>query len=474
MAPEPLATQLSPPGSPDRSAVDVYLSPKVDEFDIEDEQPRYQLSFLNGLSLVVNLQIGSGIFASPSHIILLVISPGNALLVWLFAGILAWTGAGSYAELGSSIPVNGGTQAYIDRAFGPLCSFVYTWTAALLLKPGSMAIIAIVFGDYLLGAMGVPPGSIVAKFAGIAGVLATCVLNICSAKLGASTGTFFFILKLCLLGFLFLATIIRIAGHGIEGELKNKLFSSVSVTSYSSALYAGLWAYDGWDNVNFVGGELKNPVRQIPKIVSTAMTVVITCYLLANLSYFAVLDRELIIKGGTVAANLMVRALGIWAALVCSLLIAASCFGSINATTFSGARMVQAAAEARLAPKIFEKVSKDGTPVNALIFQALITCVYIIFGGFGSLVSVYGAAGYTFFMIAVMGLLKLRFTEPNLARPYKVWLVTPIVFITVCAFLVLNTAVAEPLKTLFLALFVLAGIPLYYARIWLSSHHHAS
>lgn len=238
------------------------------------------LTFLNGLSLLIGLQIGSGIFSSPSQVNNHVPSPGVSLIVWAIAGLLAWTGAASYAELGGAIPLNGGSGVYLRHCFGELAGFLYSWTAVIVLKPGSAAIIAIICGEYfnrvLFGSFSadaealLPPGWANKVTAGVC-LLVVTALNILSTRLTTRLSDSLLFLKV---GSLLAITIIGIvvAATGLNGDGKgaSKEWKEVGwfesrkggvsgregegivggLGEYAIALYAGLWAFDGWDNVS--------------------------------------------------------------------------------------------------------------------------------------------------------------------------------------------------------------------------------
>jgi hypothetical protein len=220
------------------------------------------LTYLNGLSLVVGLIIGSGIFSSPSQVNMNAGSPGASLLVWVIAGLLAWTGASSFAELGGAIPLNGGAQIYLSKIFGELFGFLFTWCAVVVLKPGSTAIISIIMGEYLVRAMvGAEAENVnpwINKSVALVGLFSVTLMNCVSTRLGAKMGDMFMFLKfIALLGVTVTGIVVAITGFSASGKANqdwktNGWFegTSSSASSWAVALYAGLWAFDGWDNVS--------------------------------------------------------------------------------------------------------------------------------------------------------------------------------------------------------------------------------
>ncbi|KAH8663943.1 amino acid permease-domain-containing protein [Xylariales sp. PMI_506] len=466
------------------------------------------LTYMNGLSLIVGLIIGSGIFSSPSQVNSNVGSPGAALIVWVIAGVLAWTGASSYAELGGAIPLNGGAQAYLSKILGELAGFLFTWVAVLVLKPGGNAIIAIIMGEYLVrAAIGSEAETVspwINKGVAMVGLFLVTFLNILSTRLGTRVNDMLMFLKfIALIGVTIVGIVVAITGLSFNGvansDWKTRSWfedTSTDASQWAVALYAGLWAYDGWDNTNYVVGEFRNPGRDLPRVIHTAMPLVIICYLLANVAYFFVLPLAAINSSNTVAVMFGGKVFGPIGALILALIVSASCFGALNSSTFTSSRLVYVAGKEGYLPAFFGRIGVGSgeqgpstlrsrnwfskrlhsllgdeetglffTPVNALVLNGLLTGVYVLVGEFGELITFYGVAGYTFYFLTVLGLIILRVKEPNLERPYRAWITTPIIFCCVSLFLLSRAVFAQPLKTVIVIAFVLVGIPVYFWRI---------
>ncbi|KAJ9264203.1 hypothetical protein DTO212C5_7262 [Paecilomyces variotii] len=467
------------------------------------------LTYLNGLSLIIGLIIGSGIFSSPSQVNANAGSPGASLIVWVVAGLLAWTGAASYAELGGAIPLNGGAQVYLAKIFGELAGFLFTWCAVFVLKPGSAAIISIIFGEYVVRAfVGAEVEHInpwINKGVALAGLFIVTFLNCLSTRLGTRIGDLFMFFKfIALVGVTVTGIVVAITGFSSKGTASKEWKTtgwfegtSTDVSDWAVALYAGLWAFDGWDNTNYVTGEFKNPNRDLPRVIHTAMPLVIVCYLMANIAYFLVLPLSTIESSNTIAVQFGGQVFGPVGALVLALVVSASCFGALNATTFTSGRLVYAAGKEGYLPSLFGKLGIRGsadttggrlrhrswfrkalsrlfgddvgigfTPINAMIFNGVLTAAYTIVGEFATLVTFYGVAGYTFYFLTVLGLIVLRIREPRLERPYRTWITTPIIFCCVSLFLLSRAVIAEPLQALIVIAFIMVGVPVYFWRIY--------
>jgi amino acid transporter len=235
------------------------------------------------------------------------------------------------------------------------------------------------------------------------------------------------------------------------------------------------------------------------------MPAVIVCYILANISYIFVLPLSTINKTNTVAVQFGSKVFGPIGALILALIVGCSCFGALNATTFTSGRLVYVAGREGYIPSLFGRIgfgrgpsdnthipptplnklrqrtylsktisrlfgdpSLGGvgyTPQNALLLNCALTTIYILLGEFKTLITFYGVAGYTFYFVTVLGLIVLRIREPNLERPYRTWITTPICFCCVSLFLVSRAVVAQPVQTLIVVAFVCSGVPVYYLRV---------
>ena len=466
------------------------------------------LTYLNGLSLVVGLIIGSGIFSSPAQVNINAGSYGASLIVWTVAGILAWTGAASYAELGGAIPLNGGAQVYLSKIFGEWAGFLFTWCAVFVLKPGSAAIIAIIGGEYVVRAAVGPDAenasAWINKGMALAGMTLVVLFNCISTKLATRMGDIFMFFKfLALFGITITGIVVAATGFTWQGEPNTDWkttgwFNGTSTdpSNWAVALYAGLWAFDGWDNTNYVVGEFLNPHRDLPRVIHTAMPLVILSYLLASVAYIFVLPISVIQSSNTIAVQFGSVVFGRIGSLVLAIIVAGSCFGALNAMTFTSGRLVYAAGKEGFLPgflghigmpgmreptnrlqrrswasKTFNRLIGDNeggfgfTPINAMLFNAILCAAYIVVGEFGTLVTFYGVAGYTFYFVTVLGLIVLRVREPYLERPYRTWISTPIIFCCVSLFLLSRAIFAKPAQTLIVIAFVAAGVPVYFWRV---------
>lgn len=452
-----------------------------------DRLTERRVTLIDGIALTIGVQIGSGIFSSPGVVTLNTGSIGASIVIWLLSGFLAWTGASSFAELGASIPLNGGSQAYLNYSFGPLSAFLYTWSALTALKPGAGAIIATIFGEYIArilfhatgkatdhphetGLDGIPGWSIKLLAVAIAALITAA--HAFSNKLGTRTQIATTVVKLIALTAVPILAIVQ-AARGKTSPSSQQAFSSLgnlfagsstSPSSYALALYSGLWAFDGWDQSCFVAGEMKRVEKDLPRVIHISLATVILIFLSAVVSYFVVLPAELVKRTNTVALDFGSAIFGTGGGILFAFLVAFSCFGALNGQIYTTARLILAASrEGYLPERLGELNRKTGTPVAALLLQLVLISAFVLFGsGFASLVNFYGVCSWTFYLASVLGLLVLRIKEPNLNRPYRTWLATPILFAAVALFLLLMPVGSAPLEGLAALLFIGAGVPVYY------------
>ena len=469
------------------------------------------LTYLNGLSLIVGLIIGSGIFSSPAQVSINAGSYGASLVVWAVAGILAWTGAASYAELGGAIPLNGGSQVYLSKIYGDFAGFMFTWSAVFVLKPGGTAIISIIFGEYMVRAIVGAEAENITPWAnkGVAflGLAAVTVMNCISTKMGTRLGDVLMFFKIfALIAITVTGIVVAVTGftfHGSPNEdWKNTNWfagTSTDASSWAVALYAGLWAFDGWDNSNYVVGEFVNPHRDLPRVIHSAMPLVMVVYIAASVAYIFVLPQSVITSSNTVAVKFGSVVFGPLGSLILALIVGGSCFGSLNATTFTSGRLVYAAGKEGYLPSVFGHIGMPGskggdmpvnrfqhrskftkfltkligcedgrvgfTPINAMLANALLTTAYIVVGEFGTLITFSGVAAYSFYFLTVLGLIILRVREPYLERPYRTWITTPIIFCCVSIFLLSRAIFAKPMQVIIVVAFVAAGVPVYFLKV---------
>ncbi|KAG0182970.1 hypothetical protein DFQ29_001114 [Apophysomyces sp. BC1021] len=440
-----------------------------------------KVSFLNGLALLVGSMIGSGLFSSPGPILETTGAPGTALVIWFVSGLLAFSGALCYAELGTMLPMNGGESVYLNRAFGSLVSFIFEFVTIVVQRPGSVAIVCIVFGEYVSRIayhtyfFQVPHDSDAAveladsvipdylpRLLAFVCLLVLSMINAFSIRAGIRVQDILTTLKVIVAVAISITGVVTLCrgtfwgNNSFHGE-PFKGIESLTFGQYAIALYSGLWAYDGWNNLNYVSGEMKHPHRDLPRVIFFGFPLVIVCYLLANVAYLAVLRSEVVMHTNTVAMDFGKKMLGPVGGIL---------FATANASVFTGARIIYVSAKQGHLPTYFGKLNTSRqTPTTAIVLQAALTGVMILIGSYRRLVNFYSVCAWIFYFLAVLALLVFRYKEPDLKRPYRVWLSTPILFCALALFLCTTPFIAAPYESLAAIGFVFLAIPIWLVHV---------
>uniref|UniRef100_A0A3P8PMU3 b(0,+)-type amino acid transporter 1 n=1 Tax=Astatotilapia calliptera TaxID=8154 RepID=A0A3P8PMU3_ASTCA len=383
------------------------------------------VGLLSGICLIVGTMIGSGIFISPKSVLLYSGAVGPCLLIWTACGVLSTLGALCYAELGTMITKSGGEYPYFMEAFGSIVAYLYSWTTIMVLKPSSFAIITLSFAEYASTPFypGCSPPLIVTKCLAAAAILIITSINCLSVKLASYVQNFFTAAKLII--------ILVIVGAGIvllaQGKTEN--FSNAfdgTATSFGAiglAFYNGLWAYDGWNQLNFITEELKDPFRDLPLAIVIGIPLVTVCYVLVNVAYFTVMTTTELLLSPAVAVTFGDRVL-YPASWIVPLFVVFSTFGSANGSCFTAGRLVYASGREGHMVKILSYINvKRYTPAPALIFNGVLAIFYIIPADINTLINYFSFAQWFFYGLAALALIVMRFTRKDLDRPVKVSLV---------------------------------------------------
>jgi basic amino acid/polyamine antiporter, APA family len=419
---------------------------------------------LYGLIMVaIGSCIGSGIFVTPSQIAGLVPSPTLILGVWAIGGIITLTGALTFGELGSIFPQAGGIYVFLKEAYGGLAGFLYGWAYLLIITSGSIAVLALAFSYYL--SFLIPMNETSKIVTSIIAIITVTTLNVLRAKFGEIFSNIFTGLKIF--------GILIIIGAGIFFGSSDFSFHSITSSSASNpnlsnfgvALVGVLFSYGGWQHASFLAGETKNPSRNVPIAMITGALVVILIYLLVNISYMLLLPINTIAASQKVAAESVSTVIPFGGILVAGI-IAISTLGTIGIYTLSTPRIYYAMAEDGLFFKSFAKVHpRFKTPVNAIIGQSIWSIVLLLFWGtFEDLITYTVSVEWIFFALAAAGIFIFRKRLKNIDRPYKTfgYPVTPVIFIGIIIWFVINIMINKPLHMAIGIGFLLLGIPVYY------------
>ncbi|XP_076594541.1 b(0,+)-type amino acid transporter 1 [Chaetodon auriga] len=427
------------------------------------------VGLFSGICLIVGTMIGSGIFISPKAVLLYSGAVGPCLLIWAACGVLATLGALCYAELGTMITKSGGEYSYLMEAFGSIAAYLYSWTTVMVLKPSSFAIITLSFAEYASTPFypGCTPPLVVTKCLSAAAIFVIVIVNCLSVKLASYVQNIFTAAKLFIIVVIVGAGIVMLAQGRTETFSNAFEGSSSSVGTIGLAFYNGLWAYDGWNQLNFITEELKDPYRNLPLAILIGIPLVSVCYVMVNVAYFTVMSSTEVLLSPAVAVTFGDRVLHPLSWIV-PLFVVFSTFGSANGSCFTAGRLAYVSGRGGHMVKILSYISlKRYTPSPALIFNGMLTICYIIPADINTLINYFSFAQWVFYGLTALALIVMRFTRKELHRPVKVPIVIPGFIVLVSCYLVLAPIIDKPdLEYLYCAMFIFSGLLLYYPFIY--------
>ncbi len=431
-----------------------------------------ELRLTHASAIVVGSIIGTGIFLVPSEMVRAVGSPQLVYLAWVVGGILSFFGAVTYAELGAMKPEAGGEYVYIRDAYGPLGGFLFAWTWFLLAKPGSIATISaglvrILSGFPALAFLAHPIfGSITwGTLVAIAAIVLISFLNYLGVKKAGEFQFIFTLLKVAII--VFVAAIGFSYARGTWTNFATQYSGAIGgVSGFVAALVAALWAYDGWDFVSSVAGEVREPQRNIPMSLIAGVAIVAVLYMLVNAAVQYVLPAATVGASSSPAADATAFVLGPMGAAIVSAGMALSVLVTLNGSIMTGARIPFAVArDGYFFPALAEVHPRFHTPSVSIAVQAVMAIILLLVGRtFQALFSLTIFAEFRFYALAAGSVFIFRRTEPDAPRPYRTWgyPVVPALFIAVSAFLLYYTFTANLRNSGLGLLVIFAGVPVYF------------
>jgi APA family basic amino acid/polyamine antiporter len=438
-------------------------------------------------SIVVGTMIGTGIFLKPAEMA----ADGGSLTVvfaaWIVGGLLSLFGALAFAELGAAFPEAGGEYAYLRHGFGPVWGFLFGWMHSVVGRPSSMASIAaglLLFCGFLFPAVAHPIFMLQipiplfhlsysfhftwAQPLAVLALAALALVNFLGVRVGGDVQVvltavkIFSVMAIILLGFV----LVRPGGAGFHPFFPAR-YGAATMTGFFGALAAALWAYDGWEDLNLVGSEVENPQRNIPRALIRGVLFCSVIFILFSAVCHWVLPFEAVAGSEHVASDVFASFAGRDAAVWVTLAMALSALGTLNASTLSGARVPYALARDGVFFRMAANVHPNfHTPGGALLFEFALASVLALTGTFEELTSLFLFATWIFYGLAVVALMRLRRTRPDLPRPYRCWGYpwVPLAFVAGAAALTLTLWLARPLRSSIGLAVILLGLVFY--RSW--------
>ena len=422
---------------------------------------RRDLRLGDALFINIGTILASAAFVVPAYVIVATGSAAGSVLVWVGAGAISLCGAFAIAELAALYPHAGGEYVYLERAYHPLVGFLYGWSLFAVIQTASIAAVAVIFVEY--AARFVPLGPVASKAAVVIVIVGLSLWNCRSIRSSASTQNLTTVAKLVMAAAIVVLCVFwgdqpaaSIAGSRLPVE-------GSAAARWGAAIVAALWAYDGWISITFVGGEVKNPQRFLPRAISLSLLVLIGIYLLLNLAYLRALPLPAFAGTETVASDAAGRAGGALGGQLVALAVMISCFAATNGFIFTGARVYYAMAQDGAFFRAFGRLNRGAVPTNATIAQGLWAAGIALTGSYDQLFTYVVVVSWLFYGLGSAAVFVLRWKKPELARPYRAfgYPLLPAVFTLFSGALLVNTLVTDPRDALVGLGITAAGIPAY-------------
>jgi APA family basic amino acid/polyamine antiporter len=459
-----------------------------------------KLGLWASVSIVIGSVIGSSIFMKPATMAAQLSSPLMLLLVWVVAGIVSLFGGMINAEVGCVLPETGGQYVYFRNMYGNFFAYLFGWSSFIVINTASISAIAFVFADYTEYFVRLPHFPVAIEHAipivipyigrfylleniGVKGLAALLIviftwINACSLKAGGAIQVFFSGLKVFAL--IFLIGAIFFSG---KGNIHNLATTSASfdrsywhqLTAFIAATTGALAAYDGWNNLGFISGEIKNPNRNIPRGLIIGLFTCILLYVFTTEAYLYMLPVEVMKNSKLVASDALYKVMGVAGGGFVAMLVLLSTAGGTNSNILPCARVVFAMSEEKNFFAFAGKVNpKYHTPSNALWFQAAWATILVLIGSFDMLMDMFVFITWIFYGFAAYGIFVLRKKMPLAHRPFKLkgYPYLPIIFIMFSSLYVLITLYndisnyiagkSHIINSVFGLLLAAIGVPLYW------------
>lgn len=454
---------------------------------INSDGLRRNLSLFDSSMIMVGIVLGSGIFLTTGIMAKVLPSSSLILLAWVVGGLITLAGAMTYAELGALYPEAGGQYVYLKEAYGSSIGFLFGWMMLLIYMTGAIAGLAVAFAEYTgyffpglsldsiilfkelkLFDMNIHISISAGQIVGISIVILLSAINIIGTGLGKIVQNIFTILKIGLISCIVVLGFLIGSGNPIDFSLNPSMVSTGQLISgFGIALIAVFWAFDGWNSINFVGGEIKNPKKNLPLTLIWGTLLITVLYILINYLYLYALplnEMAGVVRIGEKATSSL---FGGTTGAIISVIVLISIFSSLNGSIIAGPRVYYAMARDGL---FFKRVGRVHptfkTPAFSIFIQGLLACILTLTGTFEQLLTFVMFISIVFWIAAAFAVFTFRKKFPDTPRPYKVWgyPYVPILFIIASMGILINTIIEKPVESLAGLLITISGFPVYY--IW--------
>ncbi|MEI7626762.1 MAG: amino acid permease [Bacteroidota bacterium] len=457
------------------------------------------LSLNTTIALVIGGVIGSGIFMKPALMASQLGSPLLLISVWIVAGIITLFGALSNAEVAAMFPETGGQYVFFKKMYGDAFAFLYGWAAFSVFNTAGNASIAYVFSQYANYFVELPHFSVAieksytfhiplvgnifplenfgVKILTVFLILILTAVNYLSVAYGGALQRVLTALKAIAIVLLIFGILFSGKGsvHNIVTSMPSMPHGWDLIGAYMAAIAGAFWAYDGWNNITFVAGEIKDPQRNIPKSLFFGLSFCIIIYVLVNLAYIYVLPIDKMALSTFVASDSATVTWGLIGGGIIAAMVMLSTLGSANSNVLATARVTYAMSEEnRLFAWAGKPQKRFNTPGNALILNAAWTIILILSGSFDMLTDMLIFVSWFFYGMSGLGVFLLRKKMHDTPRFYKVWgyPIVPLFFVAFVGFFLCSTlytdinnyrnGTAPIINSVLGAIITCIGIPIYY------------
>ncbi|XP_063691530.1 Y+L amino acid transporter 2-like [Bolinopsis microptera] len=437
-------------------------------------EPHFTL--LSTVLFAVGQTIGSGIFVSPNEVVKQVGSPGMALVIWVVSGLISLTGALSFAELGTMIKRSGGEFQYIKAAYGKLPSFVYLWMCGVIRNSMGCAVIALTFSSYLISIFmsHEHPHFLLAKKTGAAtAIVLIIVVNSISTKCGVRMANTFCVLKLLALFVLIVLGAWKLGEGGTENIKVGFKDTNMNPGTWTTAFFAALWSYSGWNCINMMAGEIKNASKNVPRALVISQITLITVYLLANIAYCSILTLEELYNVDAIALfvgkKMLIRYGDYWGRfgeIFFGISVVISTYGSLSSSLMGSSRLPFIAAQEGMFPKCVGLIqTRTGTPIVGVLYIGFTAFLFVWPSNITNLIAYVGFLSWFWWGLCFLAVPVLRWKMPCCPRQFKVSLIIPAVAVLSTVYLVVGPFFVNPIPCLLWIGITLLGVPIYYGYV---------
>lgn len=423
------------------------------------------MTFFPALSTVMGTVIGAGVFFKAASVAAVTGSTSLHMLSWFLGGLISVCAGLTGAELAAAIPETGGMLRYIERAYGKFASFLLGWAQVIIYFPANVAALSIIFGTQFKNLFGLSDGTVVPI--AIVAAITIMLINFLGSKAGGMFQSITLVCKLIPLAAIVIFGLLR------QGDVNVSLFpveAGANVGGFAPALGAGLlatmFAYDGWIHVGNIAGELKNPARDLPRAIAGGILGIMVVYLLVNFAYLRTLPISQLSGNDNAAMEVAGRIFGGMGGKIVTIGILISVYGTINGYTMTGMRLPYTMGKEKTLPfsDQLAKLNKNSVPYIAGILELVIAIIMMMVGGFDMLTDMLIFVIWIFYTLVFIAVIKLRKTEPDLVRPYKVPLypIIPAIAILGGLFILVMTLINQFSLAMIGILLTAIGIPFYF------------